>query len=80
MPRTITKKYNNNDITVVWKPGLCMHSMNCWKSLFPVFDPRRKPWIVMSNGKTPDIIQAVNNCPSKALSYYKNDEPKEIND
>ena len=74
MPRNITKKYSNEEITVVWKPGLCMHSMNCWKSLLPVFDPRRKPWIIMDAAASEKIIDTVNNCPSKALSYFKNDQ------
>jgi len=71
MPREINKKYSNNDITVVWKEHLCMHSSNCWRALLPVFDPRRKPWIDMQAAATDEIIKTVDNCPSKALSYYR---------
>lgn len=75
----MTKKYSNDDITVVWKPDVCTHSTKCWKGLLPVFDPRRKPWIELSNGTTEQIIDQVNKCPSGALSYYRNDEkPVEI--
>ena len=74
MPKTIVKKYSNNEITVVWKPGLCAHSTNCWKALLPVFDPRRKPWINMQASTTEKTIHAVENCPSMALSYFNNDE------
>jgi uncharacterized Fe-S cluster protein YjdI len=72
------KEYSNNDITVVWKPEMCQHSGKCFGSLPAVFDPRRSPWIVMSNGTTEEIIKTVNNCPSKALSFYnkKSEEKK----
>ena len=74
MVKKIIKKYSNSDITVVWKPDLCVHSTNCWKALLPVFDPRRRPWIDMDGAGTEKIIETVNNCPSKALSYYNNNE------
>lgn len=66
------KRYSNDEITVVWKPDLCIHSTNCWKSLLPVFDPRRRPWVDMSAASTERIIHAVEKCPSGALSYVSN--------
>jgi len=68
----MTKKYSNEDITVVWKPDVRIHSTKCWKGLLEVFDPRRSPWIVMENSTTENIINQVNQCPSGALSYYYN--------
>jgi len=73
-----TKKYSNGDITVVWQPERCMHSTNCWKSLQSVFNPARRPWIDMTAALTEEIIQTVDNCPSKALSYYKINDSKKI--
>jgi uncharacterized Fe-S cluster protein YjdI len=67
------KRYSNDEITVVWKPDLCIHSTNCWKSLLPVFDPRRRPWVDMSAASTERIIQTVGKCPSGALSFMAND-------
>ena len=29
----ITKKYKNDDITVLWKPKLCIHAAECVKRL-----------------------------------------------
>ena len=72
----IIKEYKNEEITVVWKPGQCAHSTNCWKSLLGVFDPRRKPWIDMQAADTDEIIKTVGNCPSHALSYYLNEGAK----
>lgn len=67
MPQT-THKYSNGEITVVWKPGVCIHSGICFKGLAAVFDPRRKPWIAMDKATTQQIIEQVKKCPSGALS------------
>jgi uncharacterized Fe-S cluster protein YjdI len=71
--RDITKKYSNEDITVVWQPSACIHSAICWKQLGEVFDPRKRPWIDMSKADTDKIIEQVERCPSGALSYYRNE-------
>jgi len=70
-----THKYSNEEITVVWKPGICQHSKICWKGLLNVFDPQKKPWIKMDGATTEQIIEQVKKCPSSALSYFKNDDP-----
>ena len=75
--KKIEKKYSNDEITVVWKPDLCSHSTNCWKTLLPVFDPRRKPWVNIQASTTEKIIYAVGKCPSKALSFFNNNEVSE---
>jgi uncharacterized Fe-S cluster protein YjdI len=69
----ITKKYTNGEITVVWKPRLCTHSTRCWKGLISVFNPKERPWVNMNGATTDQIADQVNQCPSGALSYYKND-------
>jgi uncharacterized Fe-S cluster protein YjdI len=69
-----THKYTNDDITVVWKPNVCIHSTLCWKGLIEVFNPREKPWIKMNSATTERIIEQVRKCPSGALSYYLNGE------
>ncbi|MBX2893524.1 MAG: (4Fe-4S)-binding protein [Saprospiraceae bacterium] len=66
------KHYTNNDITVVWKPDVCIHSTLCWRSLIKVFDPRRRPWIDMDGADTEAIIAQVEKCPSGALSWHRN--------
>ena len=69
-----TFKYTNGEVTVVWKPKLCIHSTVCWKGLVEVFDPREKPWIKMDGAGTEKIIEQVRKCPSRALSYSINAE------
>jgi uncharacterized Fe-S cluster protein YjdI len=64
--------YTNYEVTVVWKPKLCIHSTLCWKGLSDVFNPRERPWIKMDASTTDRIIEQVRKCPSGALSYYLN--------
>ncbi len=75
--KEITKKYTNDDITVVWKPAMCIHSKKCWSGLGEVFDPNRKPWIDINAASSTDIMEQVTECPSGALSYYKNNEKEQ---
>jgi uncharacterized Fe-S cluster protein YjdI len=73
MPKE-TLHYTNDEITVVWKPKMCMHSTICWKGLVEVFNPQEKPWIKMDGATTERIIEQVKRCPSGALSYFLNQE------
>jgi len=73
MPKEIFH-YTNDDITVVWRPNVCMHSSLCWKGLIDVFNPKEKPWIKMGGAITERIIEQVKKCPSGALSYFMNKE------
>ena len=68
-----TFKYSNNEVTVVWKPNICIHSTLCWKGLIKVFNPKEKPWIKMNGATTEKIIEQVKKCPSGALSYFMNE-------
>jgi len=68
MTRDIVKRYSNGDVTVVWKPALCIHSGVCFRGLPQVFDPRRRPWIVVEAAPKEAIVEQVARCPSGALS------------
>jgi len=68
-----TKKYDNGEITVIWKPDLCAHSANCVKGLPQVFNLAQKPWINVHAANAKAIIDQVDKCPSGALSYVLND-------
>jgi uncharacterized Fe-S cluster protein YjdI len=70
--KEIIKEYNNEDITVIWKPKTCIHSKKCWKDLIQVFDPRKKPWVNMEGATTAEIKIQIEACPSGALSYRSN--------
>lgn len=79
--KDITKTYSNGEITIVWKPAVCIHSTKCWKGaagLPEVFNPALKPWINPMGAATERIVEQVNNCPSGALGYYYNDQKNNI--
>ena len=63
------KSYSNGEITVFWKPELCIHSGNCVRGLPTVFNNQIRPWIQPEHATTEEIIKTVNTCPSGALSY-----------
>jgi uncharacterized Fe-S cluster protein YjdI len=72
-----TKKYSNGEITVVWKPSICIHSAICFKGLPPVFNPRKRPWVTIEGADSDRIISQVQQCPSGALSFFYNNEQEQ---
>lgn len=71
------KRYTNGEVTVVWKPELCVHSAICALGLPAVFSPTRRPWIELHYADTATITAQVDKCPSKALSWFKNEDRPE---
>ncbi|OLD83271.1 MAG: (4Fe-4S)-binding protein [Acidobacteria bacterium 13_1_20CM_58_21] len=65
------KTYTNGEITVIWKPGVCIHSGKCVQGLGPVFNINARPWINMQGCESNSIVKQVEQCPSGALSYEK---------
>ena len=63
--------YQNEDITVVWKPELCRHAARCATQLPTVFNPGAKPWINMDGATSQEIKEQVARCPTGALSIAK---------
>ncbi len=77
MEKEITKNYSNGEITVVWKPHVCIHSAICWKAttgLPEVFNPQARPWINIEGADSDRIVAHVQKCPSGALSYFRNED------
>jgi len=72
MPKE-TIRYHKEDITVVWKPGICTHSGICARGLHAVFNPSQKPWVNMDGAALDAIVAQVAKCPSGALSIEKKD-------
>ena len=71
MKKEIVKRYSNGEITVVWRPSQCVHSAICARGLPKVFDPRRRPWVVLDDHDSDTIVDQVERCPSGALSIER---------
>jgi uncharacterized Fe-S cluster protein YjdI len=62
-------KYSNGEVTIIWRPELCIHSGICVKMLPKVYHPNERPWVKIENAITQELIEQVEKCPSAALSY-----------
>jgi len=71
---TLPNVYSNNDITVTYKPCVCIHAEKCAKELSEVFRTSVIPWINLDGIETKRIIKQINRCPSGALTYLLNDK------
>lgn len=71
------KRYTNGEVTVIWKPEVCIHSKICWHGLPEVFNPKERPWVKIESASTEQIAAQVDRCPSGALSYFYNETGEE---
>jgi uncharacterized Fe-S cluster protein YjdI len=69
MTKDVIKRYTNGEVTVIWQPSLCVHSAICFRGLPAVFNPLRRPWVVLEGHSTDAIIAQVEHCPSGALAF-----------
>ncbi len=61
--------YVGQQVTILDNRGICQHSGYCSDRLATVFRPREEPFVAPSGGRMDEIIRAVRDCPSGALSY-----------
>jgi uncharacterized Fe-S cluster protein YjdI len=76
MDKEITKKYAKDDLTIVWKPGKCIHAAVCVEMLPKVYNPNERPWLKQENASIADLKAQINECPSGALTYVDGSEKK----
>lgn len=68
MSGELKKEYSNSEVTIIWKPDLCIHAGECVKALPKVYNPKDRPWIKPENASGEEIRAQVAKCPSGALS------------
>jgi CDGSH-type Zn-finger protein/truncated hemoglobin YjbI len=61
--------YDGQQLTIYDNRGICQHSGLCTDRLATVFRTSTEPFVAASGGRMDDIIRAVRDCPSGALSY-----------
>lgn len=71
-PNRVTDRrdtYAGQQVTIFDNRGICQHSGFCTDRLATVFRAARDPFVAPSGGRMDEIIRAVRDCPSGALSY-----------
>jgi CDGSH-type Zn-finger protein/truncated hemoglobin YjbI len=61
--------YTGQQVTIHDNRGICQHSGYCTDRLNTVFHQGGEPFVTPSGGRMDEIIRAVRDCPSGALSY-----------
>ncbi|HEY2444005.1 MAG TPA: CDGSH iron-sulfur domain-containing protein [Streptosporangiaceae bacterium] len=61
--------YVGQQVTVLDNRGICQHSGYCTDRLPTAFHTGAEPFVTPSGGRMDEIIRAVRDCPSGALSY-----------
>jgi CDGSH-type Zn-finger protein len=61
--------YVGQQVTILDNRGICQHSGLCTDRVAGVFDAGGEPFVHPSGGRMDEIVRAVRDCPSGALSY-----------
>ena len=60
--------YETEELAVFWNSEKCWHAKRCVTGSPKTFDITRRPWIDLTKAPSPEIWQAIEACPSKALT------------
>jgi len=61
--------YAGEQVTILDNRGICQHSGFCTDRLATVFRAGQEPFVAPSGGRMDEIVRAVRDCPSGALSF-----------
>ncbi|OQO64478.1 (4Fe-4S)-binding protein [Enterococcus faecium] len=67
------RKYTGKSLDVYYNKDVCIHSGNCVRGNSKVFEVNRRPWILLDDGVTEEVMSVIHTCPSGALKYIKKD-------
>lgn len=60
--------YSGTGGNIAWDGSRCIHAAECIRRVPAAFDTKARPWIQPDNGEAAVLAEAVNLCPSGALS------------
>lgn len=60
------KKYQKENLTILWRPEMCKHSGVCVRALPKVYNAKAKPWMVVENASTEELKNQIKSCPSES--------------
>ena len=60
--------YENEDLVVFWNSEKCFHAKKCVTGSPKTFNINKKPWINLGGADNKEVWQAIEKCPSGALS------------
>ncbi len=60
--------YETEDLVVFWDSEKCRHQKKCVGGSPRTFDPQRRPWIDLNKAPASEIWQAIEQCPTGALT------------
>jgi len=63
------KEYKGEEITVYFDGEICEHAAECVKGLPEVFNVKARPWISLDKGDAKKVVEVIDRCPSRALTY-----------
>lgn len=72
----VERVYQNDQISVLWEPKLCIHVGNCYRGAPEVFQPNRRPWVKLDGASPHQIAEVVRSCPTGALHFVRHDGDK----
>lgn len=72
------KTYEGERIRVFWNPEVCEHAAKCARGNAAVFNPRRRPWVDLTQAPAKEIAQIIDRCPSRALQYELKEQQVDI--
>jgi CDGSH-type Zn-finger protein/truncated hemoglobin YjbI len=61
--------YSGEQVTILDNRGICQHSGFCTDRIATAFRTDKEPFVAPSGGRMDELIRAVRDCPSGALSY-----------
>ena len=68
-----TRTYSGQDVDISFDPRRCIHAERCVRGLPGVFDPKRRPWVDPDGASADEVVEAVRQCPTGALTAARHD-------